>query len=57
MPYGFCLGHGLSQPLLQIAHFVLSYDGTNKEQGVCVRTIPGNQFVSLCLLTYDFSRA
>lgn len=57
MPYGFCLGHGLSQPLLQIAHFVLSYDGTNKEQGVCVRTIPGNQFVSLCLLTYDFSQA
>lgn len=35
MPYGFCLGHGLSQPLLQVAHFVLSYDGTNKEQGVC----------------------
>lgn len=35
MPYGFCLGHGLSQPLLQTARFILPYDGTNKEQGVC----------------------
>lgn len=53
MPYGFCLGHGLSQPLLQIAHFVLSYDGTNKEQGVC----EDDSWKPVCQslpLTYDF---